>query len=180
MIYRLGDVVLRPPEKNDVEALYQMKNDPDIAVLLGGFATGYARSDIYEWIEYHGKQTDEVVWIIAVAEQHQCIGHVGLYKIDHRVRTAEFGIMIGDRNSWGKGIGRASTQAVLDYGFCELNLNRIYLYVLATNERAVELYHSLGFHEEGRLRQAQYKAGQYIDVLVMAMLREEYIDGTST
>jgi ribosomal-protein-alanine N-acetyltransferase len=175
MIHSVGDYILRPPEPADMEALYRQKNDPQIAEMLGGFSTGYSIADLEDWLESHRQCKDEVLWVIAQTESNNCVGHVGLYKIDHRIRSAEFAIMIGDQSLWGKGLGRTLTKFVIDYGFRELNLNRIHLSVLSTNECAVSLYHSLGFKDEGRLRQAQYKGGRYIDVLVMALLRREYL-----
>jgi RimJ/RimL family protein N-acetyltransferase len=62
----------------------------------------------------------------------------------------------------------------MEHGFAELNLNRIWLAVLADNVRAERLYRSLGFREEGRLRDAQYKRGRYLDVILMALLRREF------
>jgi RimJ/RimL family protein N-acetyltransferase len=119
-----------------------------------------------------------VLFVIASGDD-RCLGHVGLYRIDHRVRSAEFAILIGDKGSWGKGLGRRCTTFMVEYGFDQLNLNRIYLEVLATNSRAVELYKKIGFVEEGRLRCGQFKEGRYVDVLVMGLLRDEYAHGGS-
>jgi RimJ/RimL family protein N-acetyltransferase len=174
MYYQLGNFVLRPLEPFDLEALYVYKNDPGIAVLLGGFSNGYSMTDLHDWLESHRQREDEILWAIARFDNNHCVGHVGLYQIDHRVRMAEFAIMIGERTAWGQGLGRACTQFALDYGFTQLNLNRIQLSVLASNQRAIRLYRNLGFSDEGRLRQAQFKNGEYIDVLLMAVLRGEY------
>lgn len=175
MNYQIDDYILRCPEPGDLETLYHQKNDPEIAGMLGGFTTGYSMADLSHWLDYHQKKMDEVLWVIAAAESDQCVGHLGLYKIDHRIRSAEYAILIGVRALWGKGLGRACTSFALDYGFLELNLNRIYLSVTATNERAIDLYTFLGFKEEGLLQQAQYKGGRYIDVYLMRILRKEYI-----
>lgn len=174
MYHRLKTCVLRPLEPSDLEALYLYKNDPTVAALLGGFSNGYSLTDLRDWLEYHRQRKDEILWAIAHADDNHCLGHVGLYQIDHRIRMAEFAIMIGEHAAWAKGLGRACTQFALEYGFDQLNLNRIHLSVLASNERALRLYRSLGFSEEGHLRQAQFKNNQYMDVLLMAMLREEY------
>jgi RimJ/RimL family protein N-acetyltransferase len=179
MIHRLGEIVLRKPEPKDSEALYLQKNDPENANLLGGFSTGYSRADIADWIEHHRRRSDEIVWAIALAADDRCIGHVGLYNIDHRVQSGEFAIMIGDPKSTGRGFGKTITRHVLRYGFSMLNLNRIHLSFLATNTRARRLYESLGFRPEGVLRQAQYKLGGHLDVVIMAMLRAEYEDAGS-
>ena len=174
MIHQLGEYTLRPPDPHDLEALYQQKNDPEVAGLLGGFINGYSREDIRQWIDYHHKQRDEVVLIIADAANDRCLGHVGLYQIEHRTGSAEFAILIGDRASWGKGLGRICTRFMLEYGFAQLHLHRISLEVLASNERALRLYRNVGFREEGRKRDAQYKNGQYHDVICMGVLHSEY------
>jgi len=167
-------VSLRKPEPRDIDALVRQKNDPEVADSLVGFAVSYSRADIEAWIERHRVDRSEALWVITRGElDGPCIGHVGLYQIDHRVRQAEFGIMIGDKESWGLGIGATLTMFAANYGFDMLNLNRVHLTVLANNERAVALYRRLGFKEEGCLRQAQFKNGQYLDVLVMSLLREE-------
>ncbi|MDI6816840.1 MAG: GNAT family protein [Actinomycetota bacterium] len=175
MNYRIGDFILRDPEPADIEALYHYKNDPAIAGTLGGFTSGYSLSDIQDWIEFHRKRDDEVVWVIAEAESDHCVGHIGFYRIDYRARSAEFAILIGDRALWGKGLGRACTAHMLTYGFNELNLNRVHLTFMASNEPARRLYLALGFKEEGVLRQAQYKNGAHVDLVVMGILREEYV-----
>ncbi len=174
MIYHFDRITLRPLEPEDFEALYLQKNDPEVAYMLDGFTTGYAREDIAAWYAYHRGRSDEVQWAIVLQETQKCIGHVGLYQIDHRVRKANFGIMIGDKASWGQGLGELCTRFALAYGFNELNLNRIELTVLDSNRRAMRLYRKLGFQEEGRMRQAQFKGGRYHDVILMSILRSEY------
>lgn len=172
MNYALGNVLLRRPEPGDLDALYAFKNDPEVAAMLVGFTTGYALQDLREWIEAHRKRSNEVIWTIARAEDNACLGHAGLYDVDQRVRSAELGILIGPP-AWGQGIGKKCVAFLLDYGFGELNLNRVWLSVLATNERALRLYQSMGFRQEGVLRQAQFKRDRFIDVIIMSMLRDE-------
>jgi ribosomal-protein-alanine N-acetyltransferase len=172
-MYEVVGFRLRKPEPSDTDALYVFKNDAEIASMLGGFFTGYSKIDLEEWVEFHRAAKDEALFVIADTKD-RAIGHVGLYKINHRIRSGEFAIVIGDRSTWGKGLGRACTRFAIEYGFDELNLRRIYLQVVASNEHAIKLYRSLGFVEEGRLRQAQWQQGKYVDVLLMGLLIEEY------
>jgi RimJ/RimL family protein N-acetyltransferase len=62
---------------------------------------------------------------------------------------------------------------LVKHGFETLNLNRIYLQVFANNPRAIRAYEKAGFIHEGRKRQAEFRDGQYIDVLLMSILRDE-------
>jgi [ribosomal protein S5]-alanine N-acetyltransferase len=173
-MHRVGDVALRKLEPKDIDALFVIKNDPELAGMLGGFNNGYTRTDLQNWLEFHRTAKDEVLWAIADSEKDSCLGHVGLYKIDHRIGSAEFAILLGDRSRWGKGLGTACTAFAVEYAFTSLNLRRVYLEVLATNPRAVAVYKKLGFKEEGRLREHQYKNGAHVDVLVMGLLRSEW------
>jgi RimJ/RimL family protein N-acetyltransferase len=164
---------LRKPEQKDVDAFYVQKNDPEIAALLGGFSRGYSKADLAAWVDFHRSAKDEAFFVIANGED-RAVGHVALYKIDHRVGHAEFAIMLGDKSTWGTGLGKACTKWMIEYGFRELGLKRIYLEVLETNPRAKAMYDKLGFKEEGRLRRHQYKGGKYIDVFVMGLFPDEY------
>jgi RimJ/RimL family protein N-acetyltransferase len=174
---RVGDVAVRSPEQRDVDALMVIKNDREIAAMLGGHNDGYTPEALRRWVEFHRNAEDESFWVITDPASDRCLGHVALYKIDRRVGHAEFAILLGDRAWWGKGVGRACTEWMVDYAFTTLNLRRVYLEVLATNERAASLYRKLGFKEEGRLRQHQLKNGVYIDVLIMGVLRGEWRRG---
>jgi RimJ/RimL family protein N-acetyltransferase len=170
----LESVHLRRPEPKDADFLYEFRNDWEVIQYLGGFSTGYSTRDIHDWIEYHRNRSDEILWTIAERETDTCLGHVGLYKIDHRVRSAEFAIMLGNKEWWNKGAGKRATRAVVEYGFKQLNLHRCYLSVLKTNERAITLYERLGFRTEGVLRDEQFRDGKYVDVVVMGILESEW------
>ena len=173
MIHALeAGCTLRPFEDTDVDALYRAKNDAPASRLLVGFRNGMSRRDVHDWLEHHRRSTTGVLWCIDL--DGICVGHVGLYQIDHRVRQAEFGILIGAAEARGRGLGRACTRFALDYGFDQLNLNRIFLGVLTDNEIARSLYRKLGFREEGIQRQAQFKDGEYLDVAMMSILAAEH------
>lgn len=166
-------VILKKPDINDIEALFIIKNDIESNSKLGGFNTGYSKKDIHEWIQFHNSSNKEVLYIIQRIDNDKLIGHVGLYNIDFRIRKAEFAILIADKESRGKGFGKLCTEFMLDYAFNQLNLNRIELSLLADNEEAMSLYLKNGFVQEGLQKQAQFKNGHYIDVVLMAKFRSK-------
>jgi UDP-4-amino-4,6-dideoxy-N-acetyl-beta-L-altrosamine N-acetyltransferase len=167
-------VTLRPLELSDLSALHKYRNDPEVTQQLGGFSTGYSHSDLQDWFESHRNRSDEVMWCVSDVSSDTCLGHVGFYEIDFRLRSAEFGILLGAKDYWGKGIGTSVSRAVVEFGFRQLNLHRIHLSVVATNERAVRLYERLGFSREGCLRHGQFRNGDYVDVIVMGLLETEW------
>ena len=76
---------------------------------------------------------------------------------------------------WGKGIGKAALSLILEYAFSELNLHRVFLNVFSFNKRAIKLYEKMGFMHEGVLRQAFYRAGDWHDIVIMSILKNEYL-----
>jgi RimJ/RimL family protein N-acetyltransferase len=171
---KLDNIVLRMPEPADIESLYAYRNDWEVIRSLGGFSAGYSRLNLEEWIQRHSNRGDEIVWTIAERTTGRCLGHAGLYQIDHRIGKAEFAIVIGDRSCWGKGIGTRVTQAVVTWGFSQLNLHKITLGVLANNARAIHIYEKLGFRTEGVLHDEQYRDGGYLDLIVMAVFAGDW------
>jgi len=170
----LGDVTLRAIEPKDVDLLYAYRNDWEVIRHLGGFSAGYSRANLEEWIKRHSNRADEVLWTIAAAATDQSVGHVGLYQIDNRLRKAQFAILIGERELWGKGLGTRVTQAVVSWAFMQLNLHKVALHVLTNNERAIRIYESLGFRTEGVLRDEQFRDGEFLDLMVMAVFEDEW------
>jgi len=75
-----------------------------------------------------------------------------------------------------RGYGQDAIRTLLGFAFGEMNLNRVSLHVLTDHTRAINTYRECGFVEEGRLREAVYAEGQYHDLLVMSILRQEFDD----
>jgi RimJ/RimL family protein N-acetyltransferase len=107
-------------------------------------------------------------------ETWKLIGNCGFFNYDQRNANAEFGIMIGEKSYWNKGYGTEAVRLLVKHGFQTVNLNRIYLRVLENNLRAIRAYEKAGFTHEGRQRQADFRDGRYIDLLVMSTLRSEF------
>ncbi|MDM0110732.1 GNAT family protein [Variovorax sp. J22R133] len=104
----------------------------------------------------------------------EIIGFCGLLGIDRSVRKAELYIFVGNKVYWGQGFGRDGYKLLVNYGFSELGLQRIYLYQLADNLRAVTATAALGWVNEGLLRKNIYSHGLFKDQLILSLLRSEW------
>ncbi len=102
------------------------------------------------------------------------LGHCGLNYVDWVNRRAEFTIYIGNNTYKGRGCGKDALSTLLKYGFNTLNLNKIQCEVFTNNEGAIGLYRNLGFTEEGIMREHHYDNGEYIDSMIMSMLKSEW------
>lgn len=102
------------------------------------------------------------------------IGNCAFRRLDTKNRSAEVGIVIGEKEYWGQEYGREALGLLLEIGFEGLGLNRISLWHIDFNERGHRCYLAAGFREEGRLRQAVFVKGEFRDTVIMSVLAEEY------
>ncbi len=113
-------------------------------------------------------------FVIRTVAEDATIGFCGLNDIEWTNGVAWLGIGISDPDDWGKGYGREAIGMLLRFGFHELNLHRIALGVFSYNDRAIELYRSLGFVHEGTERENIHRDGHRYDMLIFGMLRPEW------
>lgn len=169
-------VRLRAIEREDLSYFVQWINDPEVqSGLMISLPLSKAQED--DWFANCLKRPPaEYPLAIEVAEggDWRIVGNCGYFDVDWRVHSGEVGILIGDKQYWNQGYGTEVMGLLVKHGFETLNLNRIYLQVYETNLRAIKCYEKSGFIHEGRKRQAMYKNGQYIDVLMMSVLRSEW------
>jgi RimJ/RimL family protein N-acetyltransferase len=100
------------------------------------------------------------------------IGNIKLEPIDWERKGTEYGIVIGEKNYWGKGFGEEATRLIIDYAFNQLGLNEMYLGVIPQNKNAVELYKRLGFKTTGVKKDAFYYKGKTFDHIRMVLIKK--------
>jgi len=110
-----------------------------------------------------------VTYIVARVTDEAAIGLTTLRQIDWINRTAMFGVWIAP-DAQHRGMGKSATSEMLSVAFGRLNLRKIALEVLASNERALSMYRDLGFAEEGRFVGQVCVYGKNEDVIRMAIL----------
>jgi RimJ/RimL family protein N-acetyltransferase len=109
-------------------------------------------------------------------DDDKLLGDIDLYVYNWPGRDAFVGLGIGEREFWGRGYGTDVMKVILRYAFTEVNLKRVTLTVFEYNPRAIRSYEKAGFCHEGRMRQVLNKEGKRWDILVMGILRNEWME----
>ena len=173
----LGDTMrLRAIEKEDLPRFVTWLNDPDVCRYLTLY-NPLSQAQEEKWFENilnRPVEEQPLVIEIQVDKAWESVGNISFLNMDQHSRNAELGLFIGKKNFWGKGIGTKAIGLMLDYGFKTLNFHRIYLRVFEQNKRGIRCYEKVGFHHEGSMREAQFLDGEYVDVLLMSILRKEW------
>lgn len=169
---------LRAIEREDLPRFKSWLNDPEVRQGLSLYLP-LSMSDEESWFAEMLKRPPEERSLGIEANhdgQWVFLGNVGFVHLGWRDREAEVGIFIGEKSYWNQGYGREAMRLMLRHAFNTLNLNRVSLRVFETNLRAIHSYENAGFKHEGRMRQARFQDGQYIDILLMSVLRSEWQD----
>ncbi len=177
----VGERVALGPLRRDLLPLYQTwSNDFEVTRFLDHIRPVSFEAE-QDWYGRVIKKKDESPFTIYEKPRLRPIrpiGIAGLDEIDDANRNAEFYIMIGDKESWGKGYGTEVARLMLDYGFTCLGLRNINLWANAANERGIRAYRRAGFRVAGQLRQFKRLGGQAYDYILMDCLATEFQGGT--
>lgn len=169
-------IYLRGLEKYDLESEYfQWLNDQDVTRYLDSGNFPNTIENMEEFYRNTVLSSNNVIFAIVDIESDKHIGNIKLGPINWISRISPVGIMIGDKDYWGKSYGTESMELVLDYAFNKLNLHKITLGVVASHDAATKAYEKAGFKVEGKGRSQFYLNEKYFDTLYMGILREEFM-----
>ncbi|KAB8141821.1 GNAT family N-acetyltransferase [Chloroflexia bacterium SDU3-3] len=165
-------VTLRPAEQEDLKALHAMRSNVDLVQLGNGC---WEPEPLARWQMFFDKSLEgqPSAWMV-IEVAGTVIGSCTLHHSQRRDGSTQLGIGIYHPQYVGQGYGREAIGLLLDWAFYDQGWRRVWLEAFALNERALRLYRRLGFVEEGRLRQHTFFRGQYIDIIHMGLLREEW------
>jgi RimJ/RimL family protein N-acetyltransferase len=169
-------VVLRPIAAHDADQMWEMVNDPEGRRLTGTVAQ-HTREQIDAWCTTVSERDGRVDLAITTHGSDEFLGEIVLLDIDEHDANAVMRMSLrpGQR---GRGFGGEAIGLVLEHAFAAppdgLGLHRVSLEVLEINPRARMLYESHGFEVEGRLREVHREREFWTDVILMAILEDDY------
>jgi RimJ/RimL family protein N-acetyltransferase len=110
---------------------------------------------------------------VHLSEEDKVVGAIAISSIDRESSQAELGFWIG-KDYRGKGYAKEAIKLAASLAFSKFLLNRIYVYVLVSNEVSIHLLGSLGFVKEGLLRENTQRDGKFYDTLIFSLLKRDY------
>lgn len=140
-------MILRKLKKEDAPLMYEWMTAPDVNLYFRFDPTKITIDSCEEFIQ---NSFDDYNRTYAIDEDGEYAGSISLKHINLKDMNAEMAISIRSKYR-GMGLGKQAIKKILEIGFYELNLNKIYLDVLSKNESAIKLYEKIGFKLEGEL-----------------------------
>jgi RimJ/RimL family protein N-acetyltransferase len=171
-MFEYGGVTIRPIEEADLERMAKLRADTRIWMRLGEISMVNLRAQ-QQW--FLGLQGDpRRRYFVLCSGQIDFLGIVRMDEIDWINRSVRVG---GDilPEYHHQGFGTKMFELIKKYCFDYLNIHRIWLLVLESNDIAYSTYLKAGFVEEGRQREAIFRDGRYQNYIMMSLLRSEHI-----
>lgn len=163
-------------EKEHLPKRVEFINDPSVQATLNfDYPTSLSKTEA--WLAKNALSSNRVDFTILSTTDgvESIIGFGGYVSFDRVVRKAELYIFIG-KEYWSSGFGKEAYKLITNYGFLELGLNRVYGYQLDYNIKALNSVKSIGWSEEGLLREDVFSHGKLKNRLVVSILRKEWME----
>lgn len=169
----MTDITLRPWHINDAEELANIANNKNIAQFMADvFPHPYTIENAKTFIAFATSNPNPIAIgskIFAIEMNGKPIGSIGLHlQTDILRKNAEIGYWLGEAY-WGKGIITKAMPQIIDYGFKNMDIVRIFARIFGTNIASQKVVEKCGFILEGKYDKTLFKNGEYLDELIYAI-----------
>ena len=165
--------VLRPWKIDDLESLLRFANNFEIAKnMTNQFPFPYTEENGRNFIMSATKEAP--FHILAIDISGEAAGGIGIHpKADIQCKNAELGYWLA-QPYWGQGIATRAIIQMVNYGFENWDISRIYARPFGTNIASQKALEKSGFILEGKFEGSLFKNGEYLDELIYAIRRDKW------
>ena len=156
-------VALRPVEDDDLALIHRWQNDPEIWWSMD-YERPFSVEDVRDDIERTRREGHPFV----IEADGGPIGRIGLNAFRGRDRICSLYLFIGEPDARGRGHAIDAVSTLVGYAFERMDLARVELWALATNERAIDVYEACGFRREAVLPERSFRDGEWVDRVIMS------------
>jgi len=132
--------------------------------------------EIKKWLEpTEGRTKKDISFEIWQKKDVKLIGDCGVNDINWYDMKAFLGLMIGESEYWGQNICTEATELLVEYGFNELNLNKLYALIFSPNKGSYKCVEKNGFIREAIFKKDVFIEGEFVDTYCYSLLKEDWL-----
>lgn len=154
--------------------IFELNNHDEIKKILGVTDEEFIRQKKIHQKGYESYNQKMLNFQIVEKESNAIIGNCGFHSWNPQHHRAEVGYALNSDEFKNKGFMKEALQKVIEYGFNELDLNRIEALIDENNTPSKKLLHHFGFTREGNLRGHYLVDGVFEDSVLYSLLKSEY------
>ena len=160
-------------EQDAAEEYVAWLNDSEVKKYLESRFQQHTIESVKNFIKQATSDKSTMFFAIIAKDKEKHIGNVKTGPVNTHNNTAAMGIMIGDKNYWGKGYGSEAIALAAAYAFEERKLHKIYAHIASINQSSARSFEKAGFTYEATLKQNLLIDGAYHDTLIYCMINPE-------
>jgi len=163
---------LRPLRIEDVTDAYcRWMNDPVTNQFLESRFFQHSRESLKEYVRSKSGDTSYAFFAVILKDGGRHIGNIKLGPIDSVHRLGDIGILMGEKDCWGKGYATEAIRLIVRYAFNVLDLHKVTAGCYAPNEGAIKAFMRAGFSKEGVRKEHCYYNGSFVDDVLLGLVR---------
>lgn len=166
-------VYLRALNENDLDGNYvNWLNDAEVCKYNAHHRFVNTKEKTKSYINSVNNSNTNLVLAVCYKEDNTHIGNISIQNINYIDSSAEFAIVMGETRYHGKGLAYEAASLIINHAFATLNLHRVYCGTSSENTPMQKLALKLGMEKEGHQKEAMFKSGKYVDILLYGLLNK--------
>lgn len=166
---------VRPEDVNDT--YYRWMNDPEVTRYLESRFFPNDMESLCDYVRQQNGNRNCAFLAIILKENDRHIGNIKLGPIDWIHRLADIGIILGEKDTWGKGYASEAIGLVVKLAFSRMNLHKLTAGYYALNKGSERAFGNNGFVVEGVRKKHRFCEGVYTDTVILGLVRDEQPGG---
>jgi len=159
--------------KEDVSEEYvNWLNDPEITEFLEIKYQTWSKEDTENYVHNAEKSSNQ--YLFGIYKENQHIGNINIHNINKHTGTYNYGVLIGNKDYWGKGATQEACALMFDFAFKKLQLRKFFGGTYSNQIASRIVLKSLGCKEEGRFTEHSFHKGKLIDQIIYSMTAEQW------
>jgi RimJ/RimL family protein N-acetyltransferase len=154
---------------------YTWLQDKEVAEMIGRpeYLTSFPFCIVEDYVIHLRSSNNTYFFALYFKENNKFIGTVKLGSIDWQLKTADVGMMIGDKKYWSRGLLKDAMFTLSIYAFKKLGMRKVIVGCLSTNITVCECCERLGFKKEAVLRKKSLFRGEFVDHILYGVFKDE-------
>lgn len=166
---------LRRLEMADAPDMFEYASEPAVSRFMP-WQAHQTTDDTAEFIDFILKgyaNNSKLTWAIELKSENRMIGTIDFVSWLQKRQRAEIGYTLS-HNYWGRGLMHEAAEALIDFGFKEMDLIKVEAPIMLDNKQSQRVAEKLGMIREGVSRKHMIIKGEYVDLAMYAVLKEEF------
>jgi RimJ/RimL family protein N-acetyltransferase len=140
-------------------------NDPEVTKYTESRYCKHTFDSIVDYVKEISASNQDYFYGIYLGNEH--IGNIKLHINEHH-NLGDIGIIIGDKQQWGKGYATEAIKLLTEHGFDKIGLHKIYAGIYANNIGSIKAFRNAGYKEDSRHELTYLSNGEYVDEIIMS------------